>query len=93
VHLLQNSRDTKALHPVFCGLAQRRADVSSVFSRWRRTFSADLRNFLTGLELDGLNPAFPSAITVSFGEVAIAKRLSLCSCERILGDEKKGTRT
>src|SRR6202011_133447 len=31
--LLQNSRDTKALHPVFCGLAQRRADVSPAFPR------------------------------------------------------------
>jgi len=49
-HLLQNSRDTKALHPVFCRPDSRPVSLSAVFSKASQTFSRDLRIFLTGFD-------------------------------------------
>jgi hypothetical protein len=39
--------------------------------------------------MDRLYLVFPDPISVSFGEVAIAQVLPLCSCERILGTEER----
>jgi hypothetical protein len=53
-HLLQNSRDTKALHPVFCGTGQRPTVLSRVFCIALSAFSDDLRKILTGFEIGRL---------------------------------------
>lgn len=78
-HLLQNSRDTKALHPVFCCLGSRPVSLSAVFSKASQTFFPDLRIFLTGFSA----PVFAQASQarrgspgpVSFDEVAMTAGL------------------
>ena len=52
-HLLQNSRDTKALHPVFFRLVSKLAVLSPAFSEALETSSCDLRNFLTAFREQG----------------------------------------
>jgi len=84
-HLLQNSRDTKALHPVFERTAQRPTVLSQAFFQMRWTFSGDLRKILTGFEIGRLAG---EAEPLSCGDVAIGRILSRRSGERILAGVK-----
>ena len=72
-HLLQNSRDTKALHPVFFRPVWKRAVLSPGFSDAPETFSCDLRKFLTDF---APQDCYGGTSVLSFGEVAIGSFLS-----------------
>jgi hypothetical protein len=89
-HLLQNSRDTKALHPVFFRLVLKDAVLSPAFSEMPETPSCDLRNFLTAFREQGGNWESLSAPFFSPSEKWSSASYCLkCSHEHILGEKRR----
>src|SRR5947209_2428346 len=76
-HLLQCSRDTKALHPVFFRSGQRRFGLSPVFSPVVLPPSCDLRKILTDLASGGSRGGRKSSPTTKWPLAEYCSRVQM----------------